>query len=62
MTGERIKLLLTEQEQNLLINSLLGFRNDLINEDLPIEDVNDLILKIADAPLSKERFFGRDAR
>ena len=30
-------------------------RNEYIHEDKPIKDVNELILKIIDAPLKKQR-------
>ncbi len=48
---------LTEFEQRLLINGLCDFRNDLLREAKPTEDVNDLLLKVIDAP--KKKRFGR---
>ena len=62
MRENEIKLVLTESEQNLLINGMLDFRNGLTREDMPIEDVNDLILKIIDAPPNRQRWSDRDAR
>ena len=62
MKGNEIKLILTEAEQNLMINGLLGFRNELTREDMPIEDVNNLILKVIDAPPNRQRWSDRDAR
>ena len=62
MRENEIKLILTESEQNLLINGMLDFRNGLTREYMPIEDVNDLILKINDAPPNRQRWSDRDAR
>ncbi len=62
MRGSEVKLVLTEAEQNLLINGMLDFRNGLTRADMPIEDVNDLLIKIIDAPPNKQRWSDRDAR
>ena len=35
-------------------------RNEYIHEDKPIEDVNDLILKIIDAPSKKLRVIAKE--
>ena len=48
---------LTEFEQRLMINGLCDFRIDLLREAKPTEDVNDLLLKVIDAP--KKKRFGR---
>ena len=41
----------------------MDFRNDLIKEEKPTEDINDLILKVIDAPTKKEkRIFDREER
>lgn len=49
-------------EHNLLINGINEFRNMLIEEDLPTEDVDKLLLKILDAPPQKVRRFERESR
>lgn len=42
-------------EHRLLVGCLMTARNEYIHEDKPIEDVNNLILKIIDAPSKKLR-------
>jgi len=42
-------------EHDLLINGMNEFRNELLEADKPTEDVDDLLIKIIDAPTKKER-------
>ena len=42
----KIKVKFTVFECNLLINGMNEFRNMLLAEDLPTEDVDELLLKI----------------
>jgi len=49
-------------EQRLLVNGMNRFRNDLIREELPTEDVDDVLLKIIDAPPAKRKKADREAR
>lgn len=42
------KIRFTDFECNLLINGMNEFRNMLLTEDLPTEDVDELLLKIID--------------
>jgi len=54
MIGEEKKVLvLNDNEQGLMVNGLMDFRNSLIQKDLPTEDINDLILRVIDAPVKK---------
>ena len=46
MFNKKTKLKLTDFECNLLINGMNEFRNMLLAEDLPSEDVDELLLKI----------------
>ena len=62
MNSARVVVSLDGFEQRLLINSLLGFKNDLEKHDKPSEDIEDLILKVIDAPPAKEKRRGRDSR
>ncbi len=48
MFNKKTKLKLTDFEFNLLINGMNEFRNMLLAKDLPIEDVDELLLKIID--------------
>ena len=44
----KIKVKFTDFEYNLLINGMNEFRNMLLAEDLPTEDVDELLLKLID--------------
>lgn len=46
---------LDEFNHNLLINGLNEFRNMLLNQDKPTEDVDNLLLKLIDAKKKRER-------
>ena len=58
--GKERKLQLSDFEHRLLINGMMAFRNQLMEEGKPTEDVNDLIIKILDAP--RKRCFSREER
>ncbi len=42
-------------EHDLLLNGFNEFRNKLIEEEKPTEDVDELLLKILDAPYLREK-------
>ena len=44
----KVKVKLTDFECNLLINGMNEFRNMLLADGLPTEDVDELLLKIVD--------------
>ena len=46
MFRKKIKLKLTDFECNLLINGMNEFRNMLLSDGIPTEDVDELLLKI----------------
>lgn len=52
---EKVVVMLDDFEQRLMVNGLTDFRNDLLREDKPTEDINELILKVIDAPTRKEK-------
>lgn len=43
---KKVKIKLTDFECNLLINGMNEFRNMLLEQDLPTEDVEDLLIKM----------------
>ncbi|MBR3597142.1 MAG: hypothetical protein IKM23_07290 [Bacteroidales bacterium] len=49
-------------QHDLMINGINEFRNMLIEKDMPIEDVNELLQIILDAPLLRKRRFDREER
>ncbi len=58
MREEKCVVTLDSQEQRLMVKGLTGFRNDAIREGKPTEDVDDLILKVIDAPPKRKRWWG----
>ena len=63
MAEEKKVITLDDFEQRLMVSGLMDFRNDLLKEEKPTEDINDLILKVMDAPTKKEkRRFDREER
>ena len=50
MTGKKRRITLTDFEYRLLINTLVDYRNKLLEANKPTEDVNELLLKVIDAP------------
>ena len=62
MRGERVTLTLDSFEQRLMVNGLVEFKNILQKQDKPLEDVEDLILKVIDAPYVKEKRWEREVR
>ena len=63
MAEEKKIVTLDDFEQRLMVSGLMDFRNDLLRDEKPTEDINDLILKVIDAPTKKEkRRVDREAR
>ena len=63
MGNGKVVVELDDFEQRLMVSGLADFRNDLIRDEKPTEDVDDLILKVIDAPTKKEkRKSDREAR
>ena len=62
MAENAVMIKVNDFEQRLIVNGMNRFRNDLIREDLPTEDVDDVLLKIIDAPPVKRKKADREAR
>ena len=62
MNDSDVMIKVNDFEQRLLVNGMNRFRNDLIREELPTEDVDDVLLKIIDAPPAKKKKLFREAR
>ncbi len=50
MAEEKVVVTLDSFEQRLMVSGLADWRNDLIRQEKPTEDVDDLLLKVIDAP------------
>lgn len=55
MTEGKVVMTLDSFEQRLLVSALTDFRNDLLREEKPTEDVDGLLLKVIDAAPQKDR-------
>ena len=55
MAEEKVLITLDNFEQRLMVSGLADFRNDLIRDEKPTEDVDELILKVIDAPKKADR-------
>lgn len=55
MAEEKVVVTLDSFEQRLMVNALTDFRNELLREEKPTEDVDGMILKVIDAVPQKER-------
>jgi hypothetical protein len=53
MAEEKVVVTLDSFEQRLMVSGLADWRNDLIRQEKPTEDVDDLLLKVIDAPTKK---------
>ena len=53
MTEKKRRIVVTDFEHRLLVKALAQFRNELLRTGKPAEDINDLILKVIDAPIYK---------
>lgn len=60
--GEKRVLTVDDFEHNLMLNGINEYRNMLFEQELPTDDVDDLLLKVLDAPLQKRRRFEREDR
>lgn len=62
MRKEKRVITVDDFEHNLMINGINEFRNMLIEKDMPIEDIDNLLRKLIDAPLLRKRRFDREDR
>ena len=63
MAEEKRVIAMDCYEHRLIVAGLNDFRNDLIADGRPTEDVDDLLLKVIDAPTKKQkRKADREAR
>lgn len=55
MNAEKVVVTLDGFEQRLMVRGLADFRNNLMRSDKPTEDVDELIMKVVDAPLQRRK-------
>ena len=55
MRDEKRVVTLNSFEQRLMVQSLNDFRNDALRDGKPTEDVDNLLLKVIDAPTKREK-------
>ena len=62
MREEKRVITVNDFEQNLLVNGINEFRNMLLEQGMPTEDVDKLLMKVIDAPPQRKRRFDREDR
>lgn len=62
MREEKRVITVDDFEQNLLVNGINEFRNMLLEQGMPTEDVDKLLIKVIDAPPQRKRRFDREDR
>ena len=62
MTESGVTVDLDSFEQRLVVKGMNNFRNELIRDEKPTEDVDDILIKIIDAPQRKRRRDTHEAR
>ena len=60
--AEKRVITVNDFEQNLLVNGINEFRNMLLEQGMPTEDVDKLLIKVIDAPPQRKRRFDREDR
>ena len=61
--SEQVCVMMDDFEQRVTLKSLNEFRNTLIREGLPTEDVEEMIMKVANAqPLKRKLRTSREVR
>lgn len=63
MAEQKVMVQLDNFEQRILVGAMAEKRNDLIRDAKPTEDVDEILLKLIDAPpIRKRRREDREAR
>ena len=62
MSEEQVTLTMNHFEQRVLVQGMNHYRTELLNMEKPTEDVDDLLLKIIDAPPAKRKRDFRETR
>ena len=63
MAEQKVMVQLDNFEQRILVGAMAEKRNDLLREAKPTEDVDEILLKLIDAPPVKQRGrWDREAR
>lgn len=62
MREEKRVITVDDFEQNLMINGINEFRNMLLEQGMPTEEVDKLLMKVIDAPPQRRRRFDREDR
>ena len=62
MRQEKVTITLESFDRRLLVNSLVEFKNRLEQQGQPTEDVASLILKVINAPCTREKRRFHEAR
>lgn len=55
MNTEKRVIEVDNYEYRVIVEALAHRRNDFIEEELPTDDVNDVLLKVIDSPMKKKK-------
>ena len=55
MFEQKRVIMLDSKEHALMVKGLNDFRNDLLEQEKPTDELEDLMLKVIDAPTKKEK-------
>ena len=55
MREEKRVIVVDPDEHRLMVKGLNEFRNDLLDEELPTEDLDELLIKVIDAPTRQQQ-------
>lgn len=55
MAEDKVVVTLDSFEQRLMVSGLADWRKSLLRDEKPTEDVDELILKVIDAPPKKDK-------
>ena len=55
MFEQKRVIMLASKEHALMVKGLNDFRNDLLEQEKPTDELEDLMLKVIDAPTKKEK-------
>lgn len=60
MASDKKVVTLEDHEQRLMVRGLADFRNDAIRDGKPTDEIDDLLLKVIDAPPKRKRGLWRN--
>ena len=57
MNNEKISVEYTPEEQRILVKGMVEFRNELLQQEKPVEDVDNIILKTINGKPARKKWW-----